>query len=178
MEVVEEKINSLNINNGDIKELMSIKSKINAFLVSNNIIFYSTGKTCGEVCLDPKNTYDHKLYSYNIDSKETIKLNSKNLTDSGYVVKAPYGDKFIFESGRINIYKLENSRLVMSFGQMIQPAEWFFYFDLDTKQVSNIDGTKLYAGKELIEKKKSFGALSGSESKLFIRNGTFEIALQ
>jgi len=173
-DLLEAKINSLNINNGVITELMSSKSRINSFLVSNNIIYYAIGKTCGEVCPDPENTYGHKLYSYNIDTKETIKLNSKNLTDSGYVLP-PYFKKIDFERGRINIYKLENNKLIMSFGQMIQPAEWFFYFDLGTKKVTNIDGTKLYGYPELGEKKKELGAWQQFERKLFIRNGIFVI---
>jgi len=178
MEVSEEKIYSFNINNGVITELMSLESKINSYLVAGNNIYYSIGKTCGEVCAGPENTYGHKLYSYNIDTKETIKLNSKNLTESGYVVKAPDDNKFNYESGRINIYQLENNKLVMSFGQMIQPVEWFFYFDLDTKQVTNIDGNKQYFGEELNRKRKELGALSGWGSKLFIRNGNFEIVLE
>jgi hypothetical protein len=173
-EVIEEKIYSLNINNGVYTELMSSKSKINSFLVSNNIIYYSLGKTCGVVCPDPENTYGHKLYSYNIDTKETIKLNSKNLTDSGYDI-APYSDKFSFESGKINIYKLENNKLIMSFGQMTQAAERFFYFNLDTKEVKNIGGTEWYY-EELDKKTKELGVRTGN-SKLFIRNGNFEIEL-
>jgi hypothetical protein len=176
MQITEEKIFSLNIYNGEITELLSLNTNINSYLVTNNIIYYSLGKTCGEVCPDPKNTYGHKLYSYNIDTKETSLLNSKNLTDSGYITGTNI-DKFSYESGRIDIYKLENNKLIISFGQMIQPAESFFYFDLDSKEVINIEGNKVYSGKELDQKSKELDTLTGWESKLFIRNGKFEIEL-
>jgi len=67
--------------------------------------------------------------------------------------------------------------LIISFGQMIQPAESFFYFDLDSKEVINIEGNKVYSGKELDQKSKELDTLTGWESKLFIRNGKFEIEL-
>jgi len=169
-EPIEWKLSSINVKNGEITELITLKEDLKDYLIADNKIYYATGKGCGEVCPENKNTYFHKLFSYDLLTKKTELLNKQNLTDSGYVISDPNMSKFDLEAGRLQIYQLEGNKLTMSFGQVIQTAEAFFYFDLITKKVTNIDGNKYYygGGDELIKKRIEYGFKNGV---LLIRNG-------
>jgi hypothetical protein len=172
-EFIEIKIYSLNIKNGEIKELLK-SSKDIPWLISGNKIFYVTGNSCAEFCLDPKETYFKTIFSYDIETKKFTKLNSKNLTDSGYVIKSGF-TKFDVENRTFRIHKLEDNKLVMSFNSGVQVASSFFYFDLESKKVSNIDGNKIFGGEEINEKLADLGLYIPVINKLFIIDGELSI---
>ena len=156
-------LHSLNIKSGEIKNLFKLdktfsETYIYTYLIVGNTIYYTGGNACGHVCEDPKESYFKTINSYDTKTGKSEKLNPKNFTDSGYKITGKYPTKFGLESGRLSVWKLEGTKLILSFGQINQAVEYFFEFDLKTKQVTNIDGNRGFY-EDLTKKLNEYGIL-------------------
>lgn len=170
---------SLNIKNGETKNLYKLDKTFSqkpeyTYLITGNNIYYTGGNSCGHVCNEPKESIFKTINSYDIKTGKSERINPKNLTDSGYKITDQYITKFGLESGRLSVWKQEGNKLILSFGQMGQMVEYFFEFDLKTKQVTNIEGNRRFYDEELIKKLNEYGvsfSFSPKSPVLLIQNG-------
>lgn len=162
------KVSEINIKSGEIKDIILVQKgiSIQSIFATEDKIFFITGNSCGDT--GPCKNYTKKLYSFDLNTKKLENLNDKSFSDLGVINTNAGRD---LEMGIASIYKVDNNKLLISYGQVIQVEEVLFYYDLVTKTVSNIEDGKIFYGEELLIKRKELGIYSQINDKLFIRNG-------
>jgi hypothetical protein len=155
------KIGILDLTNGQIRDLIinPVGLRFQDYLVAGDDIFFITGDSCGEVCLEPN--MKKYLLRYNFKNNQITQIFNKSLGELG-----------VTESEATKFFELEKynkNKIIMSVRQVIQPAFDFVEIDLATGEVKKLTKNFEISGEAKVAKQKELGVVK--YNKLNITDG-------
>ncbi len=155
------KIGILDLNNGQIRDLIvnPVGLRFQDYLVAGDDIFFITGDSCGEVCLEPN--MKKYLLRYNFKNNQITQLFAKSLGELGVTEQE--------ETKFFSLEKYEKNKIIMSLAQVIQPAFDFVEVDLATGEVKKLTNNFEIYGDAKITKQIELGVVK--YNKLTIKDG-------
>ena len=155
------KIGILDLTNGQIRDLIinPVGLRFQDYLVAGDDIFFITGDSCGEVCLEPN--MKKYLLRYNFKNNQITQIFNKSLGELG-----------VTESEATKFFELEKynkNKIIMSVRQVIQPAFDFVEIDLATGEIKKLTNNFEVSGEAKVAKQKELGVVK--YNKLKIKDG-------